>query len=182
MYIKPISLKPSINLNCLTDRIFFCIFPTRYGEIKSTKAIIEKQTGKCKGYGFVDFKRPADAQHALAEMKSEQKDVQLAKQREQDPTNLYFANLPTDVDEKCLTELLQKKFSATVNSTRIMRERIGNSKGVGFARVEFKETCEKIIKELNGKSFPGELFFKDRFCKSEIRYCFSLPKSENFFC
>jgi len=116
----------------LTDKIFFNIFPTRYGEIKSTKAIIEKQTGKCKGYGFVDFKRPADAQHALAEMK-------------------------------------------------IMRERIGNSKGVGFARVEFKETCEKIIKELNGKSFPGELFFKDRFCKSEIRYCFSLPKSDNFF-
>ncbi len=111
-------------------------------------------------------------------MKSEQKDAQLAKQREQDPTNLYFANLPADIDEKRLTELLQNNFTATVNSTRynhkifvnsvrfkrffiglnffrIMRERVGNSKGVGFARVEFKETCEKIIRELNGKSFPG---------------------------
>ena len=36
-----------------------------------------------------------------------------------------------------------------------MREPTGNSKGVGFARVDFKETCEKIIKKLNGQSFPG---------------------------
>ena len=90
----------------------------RYGEIKSTKAIIEKQTNKCKGYGFVDFKNKEDAIKALTEMKKEQRDVQLAKQREQDPTNLYFANLPPDVDEKCLTELLQKNFNANVNSTR----------------------------------------------------------------
>ena len=39
-----------------------------------------------------------------------------------------------------------------------MRERTGNSKGVGFARVDYKDTCEKIIKELNGRSFPGNLF------------------------
>ena len=90
----------------------------RFGDIKSTKAIVEKQTNKCKGYGFVDYKSPQDAINALNELKKQQKDVQLAKQREQDPTNLYFANLPADVDEKCLTELLQKKFNATVNSTR----------------------------------------------------------------
>lgn len=90
----------------------------RYGDIKSTKAIIDKQTNKCKGYGFVDYKSPIDALFALKEMKKEQKDVQLAKQREQDPTNLYFANLPADIDEKCLTELLKKQFNATVNSTR----------------------------------------------------------------
>ena len=79
---------------------------------------MDKQTNKCKGYGFVDYIRPDDAIKALNEMKKEQRDVQFAKQREQDPTNLYFANLPSSVDEKCLTELLKKQFNATVSSTR----------------------------------------------------------------
>ena len=99
---------------------FFLYFAQRFGEIKSTKAIIEKQTNKCKGYGFVDYKNPDDARTALNEMKKEQKDVQLAKQREQDPTNLYFANLPDDVDEKCLTDMLVNKFTANVSSTRLI--------------------------------------------------------------
>ena len=105
----------------------------KYGEIKSTKSIIDKQTNKCKGYGFVDFRKEEDAIKALNDLKTkEKKDVQLAKQREQDPTNLYFANLPLDVDEKQLNEMLKERYSANINSTRIMRERNGQSKGVGF--------------------------------------------------
>jgi RNA recognition motif-containing protein len=126
----------------------------KYGEIKSTKAIIEKQTNKCKGYGFVDYKLSEDAKVALGELKKEQKDVQLAKQREQDPTNLYFANLPADIDEKWLNEMLKSKFTANVNSTRIMKDRNGNSKGVGFARIDDNKLCDVIIQELNGKSYP----------------------------
>lgn len=126
----------------------------KYGEIKSTKAIIEKQTNKCKGYGFVDYKLSEDAKLALNELKREQKDVQLAKQREQDPTNLYFANLPADIDEKWLNEMLKSKFTANVNSTRIMKDRNGNSKGVGFARIDDNKLCDVIILELNGKSYP----------------------------
>lgn len=79
---------------------------------------MDKLTNKCKGYGFVDFRREDDAKSALAEMKKEQRDVQLAKQREQDPTNLYFANLPGDIDEACLAMLLRTRFNANVNSTR----------------------------------------------------------------
>lgn len=90
----------------------------RYGEIKSTKAIIDKQTSKCKGYGFVDFRRQDDAKHALAELKKDQKDVQLANQREQDPTNLYFANLPVDIDDDVLSNMLKSRFNARVSSTR----------------------------------------------------------------
>ena len=37
-----------------------------------------------------------------------------------------------------------------------MRERTGNSKGIGFARIDYKEMCEKIIKELNGQPFPSK--------------------------
>ncbi|RMB90390.1 hypothetical protein DUI87_33276 [Hirundo rustica rustica] len=33
-----------------------------YGKIVSTKAILDKTTNKCKGYGFVDFDSPTAAQ------------------------------------------------------------------------------------------------------------------------
>lgn len=79
---------------------------------------MDKETNKCKGYGFVDFRSPYDAQVALNVLKKEQRDVQLAKQREQDPTNLYFANLPPDVDEKSLNDLLKNRFNANICSTR----------------------------------------------------------------
>ncbi len=107
----------------------------------------------------MDFKNQEDAKSALNELKKEQKDVQLAKQREQDPTNLYFANLPADVDEKALGDMLKTKFQANVCSTRIMREKNGNSKGVGFARVDDNKRCENIIQDLNGKPFPGNCYF-----------------------
>ncbi len=84
-------------------------------------------------------------------------DVQLAKQRIQDPTNIYFANLPLDIDEKSIAELLQTKFDAIVISTRIMREKNGNSKGVGFARINDGSICNTIIQELNGKIFPSKV-------------------------
>jgi hypothetical protein len=44
-----------------------------------------------------------------------------------------------------------------------MRERNGNSKCVGFARIEDNDVCEEIVQELNGKLFPGRnkiLFLK----------------------
>ena len=117
---------------------------------------MDKETGKCKGYGFVDFRTVDEAQTALAELKKEKRDVQLAKQREQDPTNVYFANLPPDIDETVLTELLRVRFEASVVSARIMREKSGHSKCVGFARIDNHALCERIVLELNGRPFPGK--------------------------
>ena len=38
-----------------------------------------------------------------------------------------------------------------------MREKNGESKGVGFARIDNNKLCHKIIQELNGQPFPGKL-------------------------
>ena len=41
-----------------------------------------------------------------------------------------------------------------------MKDRNGNSKGVGFARIDDNKLCDVIIQELNGKSYPGQTFLK----------------------
>uniref|UniRef100_A0A673JV70 RNA-binding motif, single-stranded-interacting protein 1-like n=1 Tax=Sinocyclocheilus rhinocerous TaxID=307959 RepID=A0A673JV70_9TELE len=120
-----------------------------YGKIVSTKAILDKTTGKCKGYGFVDFDSPVSAQKAVAGLKTNGVQAQMAKQQEQDPTNLYLSNLPVSMDEQELENLL-KPFGQVV-STRILRDTNGVSRGVGFARMESTEKCDAVISHFNGK-------------------------------
>ncbi|XP_039555138.1 RNA-binding motif, single-stranded-interacting protein 2-like, partial [Passer montanus] len=50
-----------------------------YGKIVSTKAILDKTTNKCKGYGFVDFDSPTAAQKAVTALKASGVQAQMAK-------------------------------------------------------------------------------------------------------
>jgi RNA recognition motif-containing protein len=127
----------------------------KFGEIVSTKAIIDTDTGKCKGYGFVDFASPESAKIAVDKLHADGKLVQMAKKQEEDPTNLYFQNLPDWIGDKALRTMLEPY--GDVVSTRILRDQAqngkeGQSKGVGFARMHVKEQCEKIIKVYNGEN------------------------------
>ncbi|XP_066995646.2 protein alan shepard [Anabrus simplex] len=137
---------------------------SQFGTIISTKAILDKNTNKCKGYGFVDFESPMAAEAAVKALQSKGIQAQMAKvgisllrrppsQQEQDPTNLYIANLPPSFKENDVDSLLAKY--GQVISTRILRDTEGQSKGVGFARMESKEKCEQIIQLFNGSPLPG---------------------------
>ncbi|XP_021698034.1 protein alan shepard isoform X8 [Aedes aegypti] len=132
------------------DLINMC---AQYGTIISTKAILDKTTNKCKGYGFVDFESPACAEGAVKGLQSKGIQAQMAKQQEQDPTNLYIANLPLTYKETDVENLLSKY--GQVISTRILRDQNAQSKGVGFARMESREKCEQIIQMFNGTQLQG---------------------------
>lgn len=75
------------------------------------------------------------------------------QQQEQDPTNLYIANLPTYMSENDL-ESMFAPFGQVI-STRILRDNNSMSRGVGFCRMESREKCEQIIQALNGKCIAG---------------------------
>lgn len=128
-----------------------------FGNIVSTKAILDKNTGLCKGYGFVDFDSSDAAEKAVKHLQEKNIQAQMAKvsepQQEQDPTNLYIANLPPHWTEASLEGLLNP--FGMVISTRILRSPDGKSRGVGFARMDAKEKCDQIIQKFNGKPLPG---------------------------
>ncbi|UMM25564.1 hypothetical protein L5515_005331 [Caenorhabditis briggsae] len=147
LYIR--GLAPNTNDDTLRE---MC---SKYGNIASTKAIMDKATNNCKGYGFVDFESPQAAAAAVDGLNTEGVQAQMAKlqQQEQDPTNLYIANLPIDFTEQMLETELNKY--GMVISTRILRTPDNNSRGVGFARMDSKEKCEVIISALNGGRFEN---------------------------
>ena len=122
-----------------------------YGDIISTKAVLHKDTNQ--SYGFVDFDSAASAQRAVVALQSKGIQAQMAKQQEQDPTNLYLSCLPKHMDEHQL-QLLLSSYGHVI-STRILRDSNGKSKCVGFARMESKDICEQIISKINGQYIPG---------------------------
>lgn len=145
LYIR--GLKPDTNDK---DLVNLC---QQYGKIISTKAIIDQTTGKCKGYGFVDYDCEKSAEAAVKALAAAGVQAQMAKQQEQDTTNLYIANLPAFISETDLEKMFEPYGS--VISTRILRDNNGFSRGVGFARMESKEKCEQIIQAFNGKLLQG---------------------------
>jgi hypothetical protein len=126
----------------------------QYGKIISTKAIIDQVTSKCKGYGFVDYDSVQSAEAAIKALQAAGIQAQMAKQQEQDPTNLYISNLPPYVTETDLEAMFSPY--GKVISTRILRDPHGLSRGVGFARMDNKETCDAIINAFSGKSLHGQ--------------------------
>lgn len=69
----------------------------------------------------MDFETAEAAQAAVKSLGGRNVHAQMAKQQEQDPTNLYIANLPPHYTEEALQELLNQE--GMVISTRICRFR-----------------------------------------------------------
>jgi hypothetical protein len=145
----------------------------QYGKIISTKAIIDQTTNQCKGYGFVDFESAQSAEIAVKALQASGVQAQMAKQQEQDTTNLYIANLPSYLSEAEL-KLLFAPYGQVI-STRVLRDNQGHSRGVGFARMESKEKCDLVIHAFNGKCLPGHkeplmVKFADGGSKKKLQY------------
>ncbi|XP_073243732.1 uncharacterized protein [Porites lutea] len=124
-----------------------------YGNIISTKAVLDDETKK--GYGFVDFESSAEAQKALKALRRRGFHAQMAKQQGKDPTNLCFLYLPMDFDEPKLEAMLRKY--GKVQSTRILRDSDNMNKMVGFARMENTHICKQIIEDFNGEKIEGNV-------------------------
>jgi polyadenylate-binding protein len=138
-----------------------------------TSATLQKDTqGTSRGFGFVNYQTHESAEAAItalngkevkgkelfasrAQLKTERvEELRKAyeKMREEKLakyTNLYVKNLDDQIDE----EALKAKFLpyGPINSTVIMRDEKGISKGFGFVSYEASADAAQALSELNGK-------------------------------
>ncbi|KAI9842519.1 MAG: hypothetical protein M1837_007113 [Sclerophora amabilis] len=131
-------------------------YGTQFGTVQSAKAIIEMQTGDCKGFGFVLYAHREDAERCIREFYQRGYEASFARESFnhtlkslQDPmsSNLYFSNLPKTMNESELDAIL---VNYDIESTRILRDESGASRGVGFARLKDRVQCDHVIKTYNG--------------------------------
>lgn len=150
-----------------------------FGEIQSAVIQVD-ESGKRKGFGFVNFVSHEAAQAAVdalneteiaegrklyvgrAQKKSERMD-ELRRQFEQLKTernmkyqgvNLYIKNLDDQVDENRLKEEFMP--FGNLASVKLMVDETGRSRGFGFVCFSSPDEASKSISELNGKLLFGK--------------------------
>ncbi|KAH0266981.1 RNA-binding domain-containing protein, partial [Aureobasidium melanogenum] len=146
----------------------------RFGDIRSSKSIIDHSTGLCKGFGFVKYHNYEDAENCIRGFHYLGYEVSFARESfysklktfaDEGNTNLYVSNLPKSLNEHELASVFTPH---KVCSARILRDKNGTCRGVGFARFESRTVCEEVIKKFNnykvnvaGEEYTIQIRFAD---------------------
>ncbi|KAK8162096.1 hypothetical protein IWX90DRAFT_289425 [Phyllosticta citrichinensis] len=127
----------------------------RFGDIQSSKSIIDVKTNLCKGFGFIKYYNFKDAENCIrgfhylgyeVSFARESFYAKLKKFADEHNTNLYVSNIPRHINEAELQNIFGP---FKVCSSKILRDPAGHGRGVGFARFETRDICEEVIKKFN---------------------------------
>ncbi|KAM5135690.1 embryonic polyadenylate-binding protein isoform 2-T3 [Mantella aurantiaca] len=143
-----------------------------FGNTLSVKVMVD-DSGRSRGFGFVNFGNHEEAQKAVTEMNGKEingrmvyvgraqkrieRQTELKRRFEQikqerisryQGVNLYVKNLDDGIDD----EKLRKEFSpyGTITSAKVMTDG-GHSKGFGFVCFSSPEEATKAVTEMNGR-------------------------------
>ncbi|PGH18411.1 hypothetical protein AJ79_00480 [Helicocarpus griseus UAMH5409] len=131
-------------------------YASRFGKIDRCKAIVDLETGLCKGFGFVQFFSFDACENCIrgffhlgyqASFAQKSRNSRLKDLEDKSSTNIYCTNVPIDWVEADLRRHFQPFH---VISEKISRdEKTGVSKEVGFARFETREIAEKVLAQFH---------------------------------
>ncbi|KAJ5611296.1 hypothetical protein N7510_008015 [Penicillium lagena] len=129
-------------------------YAARFGKIERCKAIVDLDTGLCKGFGFVQYYTFESCENCIrgffylgyqASFAQKSRNSRLKDLEDRTSTNIYCTNLPIDWTEADLRRHFEPY---RVVSEKISRdEKTGVSKEVGFARFETREIAEMVLSE-----------------------------------
>merc|ERR1712100_99527 len=146
--------------NSLTQDRLHAMFQV-YGEVQSCKLMIDKNTGRSMGYGFILFKRMEDAANAIEGLNNQQVDgktlrVKLAR----DPadttenTNLYVAHLEPSMNETAVRQLFGP-YGQLVEVKLLVDPKSQQHKGAGFVKFANRTGAQAAQSALNGHTPTG---------------------------
>lgn len=137
----------------------------KYGEITDSVIMVDKLTGRSRGFGFVTFADPAVADRVLeqehvidgraVEVKRTVPREEMQGQGAQRTRKIFVGGIPTFLTEDELKEYFSSYGSIAEHQIMIDRD-TGRSRGFGFVTFESEDTVERIfsdgkIHELGGK-------------------------------
>lgn len=131
-----------------------------FGALAQVKLIVDKNTRRSRGYGFVKFLHDESAQLAVQKMNGatiENRTLRVniasegRKQRsaQQQEANLYVAKLPFHYDKDKLSFLFEP-YGAVTHCRVLSDKATGSPRGIGFVRFTNYQDAANAIKALNG--------------------------------
>ncbi|GAC97584.1 polyadenylate-binding protein [Pseudozyma hubeiensis SY62] len=146
------------------------------GVVISHKSMIDRQTGMCKGFGFLMYASNEMARHAvewlnshgfIASFAKESFSARLRRMADTSSTNVYLSNLPLKFTVLQLEQLFAPY---PIASLKILYDVHGENRGVGFVRLFDRATAKECIERLHGRMLPGTtLPLQVRFADSEAQ-------------
>lgn len=134
------------------------------GPVASIRICRDAVTRQSRGYGYVNFHNPADAERALDTMNYQQIEGRPCRLmwKQSDPNlrksgrgNIFVKNLDESIDNKQLYDTFS--LFGNILSCKVATDRVsGNSKGYGFVHYELPESAEEATKKVNGMSIAGK--------------------------
>ncbi|CAI9088424.1 OLC1v1022741C1 [Oldenlandia corymbosa var. corymbosa] len=139
-----------------------CFYPT--GELVNAKVIRNKLSGQSEGYGFVEFRSHASAEHVLQSyngtpMPNAEQNYRLnwatlgAGEKRADESSdftIFVGDLAADVTDYLLQETFKARYT-TVKGAKVVTDRTtGRSKGYGFVRFGDESEQTRAMSEMNG--------------------------------
>ena len=151
-------LAPAVN-----EAKLFEVFNT-VGPVASIRICRDAVTRRSRGYGYVNFHNPADAERALDTMNYQNIDGRpcrlMWKQSDKNLRisglgNIFVKNLDESIDNKQLYDTFS--LFGNILSCKVATDReTGKSKGYGFVHYERTESAEKATKSVNGMTIAGK--------------------------
>ncbi|KRX45861.1 Polyadenylate-binding protein 1, partial [Trichinella murrelli] len=160
-----------------TDQCLVDLF-SKFGKIQS--CVVMKEDDKSKGFGFVSFENPEDAEAAVkemneyqlpsgkklyvgraqkkaerqAELKRRYEMLKLERIQQYEGVNLYLKNLDDSVDDAQLRKAFEK--FGVITSAKVMTDEKGQSKGFGFVCFSSPDEATRAVSEMNNQKLGNK--------------------------
>jgi RNA recognition motif-containing protein len=137
LYVSGLPLQNFLDLD------FYKFFTSKGYKVKNAKVVIDSRTNKPRGYGYLQFVDPAEADRCLREMNNQTlmgNALRIVKSSS-DPKFEKEANLLVkNIDKEVTQQEIYDKFSAFGNVVSCKLETYPNSKeSRGYAYVQFEK-------------------------------------------
>ncbi|KAJ5924573.1 hypothetical protein N7466_008760 [Penicillium verhagenii] len=160
-------------------------YAVRFGDIERCKAIVDLETGLCKGFGFVQYFTYESCENAIrgfhflgyqASFAQKSRNSRLKDLEDRTSTNIYCTNIPIEWTEADLRRHFEPH---QVVSEKISREeKTGMSKEVGFARFESREVAEQVLDEFHNVMASDGVKLMLRFADTKSQKMLKMQSNE----
>ncbi|CAL5024645.1 unnamed protein product [Urochloa decumbens] len=158
------------NLPLLMDTAKLLDLFVPYGQVTSAKVAMDYTAGISRGYGFVKFSDPHDAEHAVMQLSGHLVEGRKIEVRpswsrveshaanrtlgEVDMSNLYVCNIPSSMNTAKLVELFLP--FGKITHARVLGPANSSSKGYGFVKFADSHCAAEAVASMNGALIDGE--------------------------
>lgn len=161
-----------------------------FGKVTSCAIMQDDEKTESKGFGFVNFEKPEEAQAAVDKLndfvqengkkmfvgraqKRQERDDLLRQQRAEQynkfqGTNVYVKNLDDDVTYEKLAREFER--FGVIQSAKVMTDEKGNSRGFGFVCFTNAEDATRAIAEMNGLIFGTKPLYASIAQRKDVRH------------